>query len=174
MSKTCWSYHNTRRRVAEPNFGLTIVSIVNEVTFLLQFKSTSCTQSKLQTCIWVYILAICENFLNFPVGIARYPRSDDKVFLLTMSSYFLRELHIPWVCCPSSYGGVLVVPCCWEDFQCWGVLLDNGYRAEAYCACSRCGVGLFGHFSLVCHFLLLSPSLWGTARCRLKCSLKGR
>ena len=31
--------------------------------------------------------------------------------------------------------------------------LDNG-RARAYCACSRCGLGLFGHFSLVYLFFL--------------------
>ena len=35
--------------------------------------------------------------------------------------------------------------------------LDNS-RARAYCACSRCGLGLFGHFfSLV--YLCFSPSL---------------
>ena len=34
--------------------------------------------------------------------------------------------------------------------------LDNS-RARAYCAFSRCGWGLFGHFSLVC--LLFSFSL---------------
>ena len=31
-------------------------------------------------------------------------------------------------------------------------------RARAYCACSRCGWGLFGHFSLIYHFSFLSPS----------------
>ena len=36
-------------------------------------------------------------------------------------------------------------------------------RARSYCACSRCKLGLFGHFSLVCHFSFLSPSLWETA-----------
>ena len=37
--------------------------------------------------------------------------------------------------------------------------LENN-RAKAYCACSRCGWGLFGHFfSLVYLFSLLSPSL---------------
>ena len=33
----------------------------------------------------------------------------------------------------------------WVNFQCRGVLLDDS-RARAYCACSRCGWGLFGHF----------------------------
>ena len=50
---------------------------------------------------------------------------------------------------------------------------DNS-RAGAYCACSRCGWGLFEHFfSLVYLFSFLSP-LWETARYRLKYCLKGR
>ena len=46
-------------------------------------------------------------------------------------------------------------------------------RARAYCACSRCGWGLFGHFFSCLSFLFLSPSLWETARYRLKYCLKG-
>ena len=46
----------------------------------------------------------------------------------------------------------------------------NDSRARAYCACSRCGWGLFGHIYL---FSFLSPSLWETARYRLKYCLKG-
>ena len=46
-------------------------------------------------------------------------------------------------------------------------------RARAYCACTRCRWGVFGHFSLVYHFSPLSPSLWETARYRLKYCLKG-
>ena len=46
-------------------------------------------------------------------------------------------------------------------------------RARAYCACSRCGRGLFGHFTLIYPFFPLSPSLWETARYRLKYCLKG-
>ena len=47
-------------------------------------------------------------------------------------------------------------------------------RARACCACSRCGWGLFGHFlSLIYPFSPLSPSLWETARYRLKYCLKG-
>ena len=46
-------------------------------------------------------------------------------------------------------------------------------RARAYCACSRCGWGLFGHFSLIYHSTFLSPSLWDTARYRLNYCLKG-
>ena len=51
--------------------------------------------------------------------------------------------------------------------------LDNS-RARAYCACSRCGWGLFGLFSLSSTIsLLFSPSLWETARYGLKYCLKG-
>ena len=46
-------------------------------------------------------------------------------------------------------------------------------RARAYCACSRCGWGLFGHFYSISPFSSLSPSLWETARYRLKYCLKG-
>ena len=48
--------------------------------------------------------------------------------------------------------------------------LDDG-RARAYCACSRCGWGFLGHF--FSHLSFLSPSLWKTARYRLKYCLKG-
>ena len=49
---------------------------------------------------------------------------------------------------------------------------DKG-RAGAYCACSRCGCGLFGHFFSRLSFLFsFSLSLWETARYRLKYCLK--
>ena len=41
------------------------------------------------------------------------------------------------------------------------------------CTCSRCGWGLFGHFTLIYPFSPLSPSLWETAGYRLKYCLKG-
>ena len=52
--------------------------------------------------------------------------------------------------------------------------LDDS-RARAYCACSRCGWGLFGDFLLssILSFSPLSPTLWETARYRLKYCLKG-
>ena len=37
--------------------------------------------------------------------------------------------------------------------------LDDS-RAGAYCACSRCGWGLFGHFFPHLSILFSSPSLW--------------
>ena len=46
-------------------------------------------------------------------------------------------------------------------------------RARAYCACSRCGWGLFGQVFSRLLFSVLSPSLWETARYRLKYCLKG-
>ena len=45
--------------------------------------------------------------------------------------------------------------------------------ARAFCACSRCGWGLFVHFVLLYLFSLLSPSLYETARYRLKYCPKG-
>ena len=45
--------------------------------------------------------------------------------------------------------------------------------ARAYCACSRCGWGCLDIFSLIYLFSFLSPSLWETARYRLKYCLEG-
>ena len=46
-------------------------------------------------------------------------------------------------------------------------------RARACCACSGCGWSCLDIFSLVFHFSFLSPSLWETARYRLKYCFKG-
>ena len=46
-------------------------------------------------------------------------------------------------------------------------------RARAYCDYSRFGRGLFGHYYSHLLFFSLSPSLWETARHRLKYCLKG-
>ena len=52
--------------------------------------------------------------------------------------------------------------------------LDYSRTYYYYCACSRCGWGLFGHFFSPLSFLFLSLSLWETARySRLKYYLKG-
>ena len=63
---------------------------------------------------------------------------------------------------------------CWVNFQCRGVLLvwmivGQGPIALAVGA----GRGVFGHFSLIYLLSFLSPSLWETARYRLKYCLKG-
>ena len=46
-------------------------------------------------------------------------------------------------------------------------------KARACCAFRRCGWGLFGHFFSRLSISPLSPSLWETARYRLKYCLKG-
>ena len=46
-------------------------------------------------------------------------------------------------------------------------------RARAYCACNRCVWGCLDIFSLLYLFSFHSPSLWETARYRLKYCLKG-
>ena len=63
---------------------------------------------------------------------------------------------------------------CWVNFQCRGVLLiwiivGQGPTVLAVGA----GGGCLDIFSLVYHFSLISPSLWETARYRLKYCLKG-
>ena len=63
---------------------------------------------------------------------------------------------------------------CWVNFQCWGVLLvwmkvGRGPIALAVGA----GGGCLDIFSLIYLFSFLSPSLWETARYRLKYCLKG-
>ena len=63
---------------------------------------------------------------------------------------------------------------CWVNFQCRGVLLiwiivGQGPTVLAVGA----GGGCFDIFSLAYHFSFLSPSLWETARYRLKYCLKG-
>ena len=63
---------------------------------------------------------------------------------------------------------------CWVNFQCRGVLLiwiiiGQGPNVLAVGA----GGGCLDIFSLAYHFSFLSPSLWETARYRLKYCLKG-
>ena len=70
--------------------------------------------------------------------------------------------------------GGRVVRWCWVNLQCRGVLLiwirvGQGPTALAVGA----GGGCLDIFSLVYRFSLLSPSLWETARYRLKYCLKG-
>ena len=51
-----------------------------------------------------------------------------------------------------------VVRWCWVNFQCRGVLQFGYSRARAYCARSRCGRVLFGHFySSILSLLFLPP-----------------
>ena len=72
-----------------------------------------------------------------------------------------------------NYGGGRVVRWCWVNFQCRGVLLiwiivGQGLTALAVGADRGC----LNIFPLIYHFFS-SPSLWETARYRLKYCLKG-
>ena len=74
----------------------------------------------------------------------------------------------------STAGGGRVARWCWVNFQGQGVLLiwirvGQGPTTLAVGA----GGGCLDIFSLVYHFSFLSPSLWETARYRLKYCLKG-
>ena len=71
-------------------------------------------------------------------------------------------------------GGGRLMRWCWVNFQCRGVLLvlitvGQGPTALAVGAGGSC----LDIFSLFYHFSFLSPSLWETARYRLKYCLKG-
>ena len=71
------------------------------------------------------------------------------------------------------YGGGRVVQWCWVNFQCRASYSLDYSRARAFCACSRCGWGLFGHFYSHLSFLSSFSLSLGTARYRLKYCLKG-
>ena len=73
----------------------------------------------------------------------------------------------------NTYGGGRVARWCWVNFQCRGVLQLDYSRARVYCTCSRCGWGCLDIFTPIYPFSSLSPSLWETARYRLKYCLKG-
>ena len=63
---------------------------------------------------------------------------------------------------------------CWVNFQCWGVLLIwNGVGQGPTALAVGADGGCLDIFTLIYHFFFLSPSLWGTARYRLKYCLKG-
>ena len=71
-------------------------------------------------------------------------------------------------------GGGRVVRWCWVNFQCQGDLLIwiiVGQRLTVLAV--GAGGGCLDIFSLVYHFSFLSPSLWETARYRLKYCLTG-
>ena len=67
-----------------------------------------------------------------------------------------------------------VVRWCWVNFQYRGVLLIWIIVGQGPIALAvGSGGGCLDIFSLVYRFSLLSPSLWETARCRMKYCLKG-
>ena len=84
------------------------------------------------------------------------------------------SMHPPSIYQHLSSRGGRVVPRCWVNFRCRGVLLiwigvGQGPTALAVGA----GGGCLDIFSLVYHFSFLSPSLWETARYRPNYCLKG-
>ena len=92
-------------------------------------------------------------------------------FIRFRSLYLHNFLNSPTF---SECRGVREVRRCWVNFQCRGVLLiwiivGQGPIALAVGA----GGGCLDIFSLIYHFSFLSPSLWETARYRLKYCLKG-
>ena len=115
-----------------------------------------------------------QNLLGHIDGLKNY-LNDIIVFhdLLTIQ----RFEHFPLIfyfSFLSPSGGGRVVRRCWVNFQCRGVLLiwiivGQGPIALAVGA----GGGCLDIFSLIYHFSFLSPSLWETARYRLKYCLKG-
>ena len=71
-------------------------------------------------------------------------------------------------------GGGRVVRWCWVNLQCRGVLLILIIVGQGPTALTvGAGVGSLDIFTLIYHFSFLSPSLWETARYRLKYCPKG-
>ena len=71
------------------------------------------------------------------------------------------------------FGGGRVVRMCWINFQCRGVQLTWIVVGQGPIVLAvGAGWGCLDIFSLIYHFSFLSPSLWETARYRLKYCLK--
>ena len=93
---------------------------------------------------------------------------------------FVKNIIIYWLILTVNHqgsyfpGGGRVVRWCWENFQCRGVLLLRKIVGQGPTVLVvGAGGGCLDIFSLVYHFSFLSPSLWETARYRLKYCLKG-
>ena len=90
--------------------------------------------------------------------------------------FFTNELgHMTNMAAMSIYGGGgRVVRWCWVNFKCRVVLLIGIRVGEGPTALAvGAGGGCLDIFTLLYPFSPLSPSLWETARCRLKYCLKG-
>ena len=88
----------------------------------------------------------------------------------------LREYVPPFTGCLHSRrkGGGRVVRWCRVNFQCLGALLLWIIVGQGPTALEvGTGGGCLDIFSLVCHFSFLSPTVWETARYRLRYCLKG-
>ena len=108
-----------------------------------------------------------------------FPLTYDKGTILTIymsrwhrAIYFIELLQT--VSFQGRGGGGRVVRRCWVNFQCRGVLLIWIIVGQGPIALAAgAGGGCLDIFSLTYHFSFLSPSLWETARYRLKYCLKG-
>ena len=80
----------------------------------------------------------------------------------------------PYIFFPLEQGGGRVVRRCWVNSQCRGVLLIWIIVGQGpIVLVVGAGGGCLDILSLIYHFSFLSPSLWETARYRLKYCLKG-
>ena len=99
-------------------------------------------------------------------------------FAENVRNFYTVKSHFFWTKCGRfcfhtvCLGGGRVVRWYWVNFQCRGVLLIWIRVGKGPTALSV-GVGCLDIFSLTYHFSFLSPSLWETARYRLKNCLKG-
>ena len=121
-----------------------------------------------------WIASPIRNFLNFSFFSGRRCKlciqtisSDKKIYVKANCTLLSAKMS-------TQDGGGRVVRRCWVNFQCRGVLLTwitvgQGPIVLAVGA----GGGCLDIFSLIYHFSFLSPSLWETARYRLKYCLKG-
>ena len=113
----------------------------------------------------------------------KYPLivKENKKLLLSLKNLNIKQFDQYFIarnnnsCLSAIYeGGGRVVRRCWVNFQCQGVLLTWLSVGQGPIVLSvGAGGGCLDIFSLIYHFSFLSPSLWETARYRLKYCLKG-
>ena len=109
--------------------------IVTHVT-VLKFILTTLVSDRFKIIVAVHCI--------FQLG---QPTSYISIFYSNKRNSFksrqhIHKMEITW----AILGGGRVVRWCWVNFQCRGVLQLDYSRTRAYCTCSRCGWGLFGHF----------------------------
>ena len=140
---------------------------MNRANYVRSWKTTSyqtitylnLTQEKSFRQNWMSLQRLCCIFIKLFYGTINYHSDLDHTNL---------DLLVKW-----EHRGGRVVRRCWINFQCRGVLLTwitvgQGPIVLAVGA----GRGCLDIFSLIYHFSFLSPSLWETARYRLKYCLK--
>ena len=119
------------------------------------------------------MLVSCRNNFRIPEKLYDNQGWSFSLFRRTFSVSAHQHIYCHTVHVTPRWGG-RVVQWCWVNFQCRCVLLiwilvGQGPTALAVGA----GGGCLDIFTLVYHFSPFSPSLWETARYRLKYCLKG-